>query len=167
MTRACAYQSSSVWSASTGELRSAVICLIDRFRSLGGLPGLREQGQLDAAAQGHDNQMVAKRFFGHGGIPGSSPALRISAAGFRWGAYGEAISTGFTTPRQAVIAWLRSVTHCEILLSPQYRYIGIGVNRHPVSGWSRSPGTWTADLALPLGSAAPSRRWALAAHCPY
>ena len=88
------------------ELRSAVICLINRFRSRGGLPWLRQQGQLDSAAQNHDNQMVVDRYFAHTGIGGSSPASRISAAGFRWGAYGEAISTGFTTPRRAVAAWL-------------------------------------------------------------
>jgi uncharacterized protein YkwD len=144
-----------------------VICLINRFRSRGGLPWLQEQGQLDAAAQNHDNQMVWKRFFGHGGIPASSPALRISAAGFRWGSYGEAISTGFKTAQRAFKAWLRSTGHCEILLSPEYRYIGIGVDSQPVAGWARSPGTWTADLALPLGSASPSRKWGLAAHCPY
>ncbi len=166
-SRACAYQNISVRRASTDELRSAVVCLINRFRSRGGLPGLKEQGQLDAAAQNHDNQMVGKRFFGHGGIPVSSPALRISAAGFAWGAYGEAISTGFRTPQRAVTAWLHSVVHCQILLSPQYRYIGVGVNRSPVSGWTRRPGTWTADLALPLGWASPSRSWGLAGHCPY
>lgn len=166
-SRGCAYQNASVRSASTAELRSAVVCLMNRFRSRGGLPGLREQGQLDAAAQNHDNQMVGKRFFGHGGIPASSPALRISAAGFAWGAYGEAISTGFRTPQRAVAAWLHSVAHCQILLSPEYRYIGVGVNRSPVAGWASAPGTWTADFALPLGSAMPSRNWSLAARCPY
>jgi uncharacterized protein YkwD len=166
-SRACAYQNASVRRASTAELRSAVICLINRFRSQGGLPWLHEQGRLDSAAQNHDNQMVADRYFGHGGIGGTSPASRISAAGFRWGAYGEAISTGFTTPRRAVFAWLHSVVHCQILLSPEYRYIGIGVNRRPIAGWTRSAGTWTADLALPIGWAFPSRSWGLAAHCPY
>jgi uncharacterized protein YkwD len=144
-----------------------VICLINRFRSRGGLPSLRQQGRLDMAAQSHDNQMVARRFFGHGGIPASSPALRISASGFSWGAYGEAISTGFRTPQGAVAGWLHSLVHCQILLSPEYRYIGVGVNRSSVAGWSRIPGTWTADLALPRGWGFPSRRWSLADHCPY
>jgi uncharacterized protein YkwD len=167
MSRACADENTSVRRASAAELRSAVICLINDFRARGGLPRLEQEGRLDAAAQNHDNQMVEKRFFGHGGIPASSPALRITAAGFRWGAYGEAISTGFRTAAQAVWAWLRSTEHCQILLSPEYRYIGIGVDSQPVAGWARSPGTWTADLALPLGWASPSRNWGLAAHCPY
>jgi uncharacterized protein YkwD len=166
-SRACAYENTSVRRASAAELRSAVVCLINRFRSRGGLPWLHQQNQLDSAAQGHDNQMVADRYFGHGGIGGSSPASRISAAGFRWGAYGEAISTGFKTPHQAVSAWLRSVVHCRILLSPLYRYIGIGVSSRSVAGWTRRPGTWTADLALPIGWASPSRSWTLADGCPY
>jgi uncharacterized protein YkwD len=166
-SRACADENASVRTASAQELRSAVICLINRFRSRDGLPGLRQQGQLDAAAQGHDNQMVLAHYFGHTGIGGSTPASRISASGFRWGAYGEAIATGFTTPRRAFSTWLRSVVHCRILLSPQYRYIGMGVNRRPIRGWARSAGTWTADLALPLGWAFPSRSWSLADGCPY
>lgn len=165
--RGCADENASVRTASPSALRSAVRCLIDRFRSRGGLPPLRQQAQLNAAAQGHDNQMVLARYFGHTGIGGSTPASRISASGFRWGAYGEAIATGFTTPRAAVSAWLRSAVHCRILLSPAYRYIGLGVNRRPIRGWAGSAGTWTADLALPLGSASPSRSWGLADGCPY
>ena len=164
---ACAYENASVRRASPDELRSAAICLINHFRGRGGLPRLHQQGQLDAAAQSHDDQMVTDHYFAHTGIGGSTPGLRISAAGFSWGAYGEAISTGFRTPRQAISSWLRSAEHCRILLSPQYRYIGLGVNPRPVGGWTRRPGTWTADLALPLGWAAPSRNWGLADHCPY
>jgi uncharacterized protein YkwD len=144
-----------------------VVCLVNRFRHRAGLPRLRQQGQLDAAAQSHDDQMVARRFFGHGGIPASSPASRISATGFSWGAYGEAISTGYRTPWGAVRAWLRSTEHCQILLSPAYRFVGIGVNPYPVAGWAETPGTWTADLALPLGWRAPSGNWGPASGCPY
>jgi uncharacterized protein YkwD len=164
-SRACPNDTASVRDASAGELRSALICLVNRFRGRAGLPPLEEQNQLDSAAQGHDDQMVSDRYFGHGGAGG--PSLRISAAGFKWGAYGEAISTGFRTPHRAVAAWLRSAVHCQILLSPEYRYIGVGVNPSPVPGSATSPGTWTADLALPLGWAAPSRKWAPANGCPY
>jgi uncharacterized protein YkwD len=105
--------------------------------------------------------MVSRDFFGHG-----SPGARISAAGFDWGAYGEAISTGFRTAWAAVWAWLASSEHCQILLSPSYRFIGIGVDARGVAGWSSS-GTWTADLALPLGWGAPSVDWGPANGCPY
>jgi uncharacterized protein YkwD len=165
--RGCAYQNASVRNASPAQLRSGVVCLINRFRRRDGLPRLREQGQLDAAAQGHTDEMVVDRFFGHGSPSGAGPDRRITANGFSWGAYGEALSTGFRTPRRAVSSWLRSVEHCRILLSPEYRDIGVGVNPGHVAGWASGSGTWTADLALPYGSAAPSRRWAVADGCPY
>lgn len=166
-SRACAYNNTSVWSASPDELRAAVVCLINRARTRRGLPGLYQQGQLDRAAQAHTDQMVDDDFFSHSGLPDSNPGVRISAAGFSWGAYGEAISTGFRTAWDAVHGWLASTEHCRILLSPSYRYVGIGVSPRGVVGVTGGSGTWTADLALPLGSAAPSGDWGPADGCPY
>lgn len=111
--------------------------------------------------------MVSRDFFGHGGTTGSNPGARISAAGFDWGAYGEAISTGFSTPWNAVAGWLASTEHCQILLSPSYRFVGIGVDAQGVAGWTNESGTWTADLALPLGWGSPSGNWGPANGCPY
>ena len=161
-SRACAYADMSVWRASPSELRSAVVCLIDHARAHRGLPFVSQQGQLDAAAQGHSDAMVNQDFFGHG-----NPASRISAAGFRWGAYGEAISTGFRTPWSAVAGWLASTEHCRLLLSPAYRFVGVGVNARGVRGWTGNSGTWTVDLALPYGGGAPSGNWGPANGCPY
>lgn len=161
-SRACAHQNASVSNTSAVELRSAVVCLIDHFRGQRGLPRLREQARLDAAAQGHSNQMVAGNFFAHG-----NPGLRITDAGFDWSAYGEAISTGFPTPRATVLAWLVSPPHCRILLAPTYEFIGVGVAPRPVAGYADLPGTWTADLALPLGWRAPSGNRGPANGCPY
>lgn len=160
--RGCAYARVSVWRASTAELRSAVACLINHVRAHRGLPSLSQQGQLDAAAQGHSNAMVVEDAFGHG-----DPASRISAAGFNWGAYGEAISTGYTTPWSVVAGWMASTYHCQILLSPTYRFLGIGVDPRGVPGWTGNSGTWTADLALPLGWGAPSGNWGPSNGCPY
>jgi uncharacterized protein YkwD len=161
-SRACAHQNTPVWNASPAELRAAVVCLIDHFRGQRGLPRLREQTRLDAAAQGHSNEMVAGDFFAHG-----NPGARITAAGFDWGAYGEAISTGFPTPQATVSAWLSSPPHCRILLSPMYEFIGVGVTPRPVTGYATLRGTWTADLALPLGWRAPSGNVGPANGCPY
>jgi uncharacterized protein YkwD len=161
-SRVCADQNTPVSKASPAELRAAVVCLIDHFRGQRGLPRLREQTRLDAAAQGHTNQMVAGDFFAHG-----NPGTRITAAGFDWGAYGEAISTGFPTPQATVSAWLSSPPHCRILLSPMYEFIGVGVTPRPVTGYATLRGTWTADLALPLGWRAPSGNVGPANGCPY
>jgi uncharacterized protein YkwD len=106
--------------------------------------------------------MVNQNYFGHG-----NPASRISASGFNWGAYGEAISTGYKNPWRAVRGFLASTEHCQLLLSPLYRFVGIGVNARGVHGWTSRSGTWTVDLALPLGWRAPSGNWGPANGCPY
>ena len=161
-SRACADVNVSVWRGSPAELRAAVVCLINHARERRGLPPVAQQARLDAAAQGHSDSMVSQDFFGHG-----NPGSRISAAGFDWGTYGEAISTGFRTPWRAVTGWLASTEHCQLLLSPAYGFVGIGVSPRGVAGWTSYSGTWTADLALPLGWAAPSGDWGHANGCPY
>ena len=162
----CANANTSVWRVPPSVLRSALVCLIDRARARRGLPALYEQRELDSAAQGHSDAMVIHDYFSHEGLRGSSPGARISAAGFDWGAYGEAISTGYRTAWQAIWGWLTSTPHCQILLSPMYRYIGIGIDPHGVPGMTSS-GTWTADLALPLDWPPPSGDWGPANGCPY
>jgi uncharacterized protein YkwD len=144
-----------------------VVCLIDLARSRFGLPSVQEQGELDDAAQAHADQMVSDGTFSHTGAGGSTPGLRLNAAGFRWAAWGEAISTGYATPMRAVKAWLASTDHCQILLSPSYIEVGVGVLRSPVAGLTRRPGTWTADFALPAGRGAPSGNSGPASGCPY
>lgn len=167
VSRACANQNRSVSRAPAREMRAAVVCLLNETRGRFGLPGLRQQSQLDFAAQAHASEMVRGGYFGHIGLNGSDPGGRIGESGFRWSAFGEAISTGFSTPARAVADWLASPEHCRIILSPVYRAIGIGVSAQAVRGFANRPGTWTADLALELRERAPSANWAPAATCPH
>jgi uncharacterized protein YkwD len=166
-SRSCTYSNTSANHASASELRAAVVCLMNRARIRWHLPGLREKARLDRAAQRHSNQMVTDRFFGHYSADGAGPGIRLRRAGFRWSALGEDISTGYPTPRAAVAGWLGSAEHCRILLSPRYRDVGIGINRHPVPGYANVPGTWTADFALPARSSPPSRNSGPANGCPH
>jgi uncharacterized protein YkwD len=165
-SRACAHQNASARYAPAEELRAAVVCLINQERDRWQLPALRQQSQLDRAAQSHDDQMVAGGFFAHSGA-GSNPGSRLTQVGFPWSALGEAIATGFPTPRRAVRAWLASTEHCQIMLSPMYRVVGVGANPSPVRGFANRPGTWTADFALAVGSAPPSSNFGPANGCPY
>jgi uncharacterized protein YkwD len=144
-------------------MRAAVVCLINEQRAAHGLPPLRADHRLNDSAQSWSNRMVATRTFSHGANFGA----RISAAGFRWSAAGENIATGFMTPRQVVNGWMASTGHCENILSPTYRDVGTGVNRHAIGGYSTGPATWTQDFALPMGRSAPSRRFGPMDSCPY
>jgi uncharacterized protein YkwD len=144
-------------------LRRAVMCLINQQRTSRGLPALRESPLLDRSAQGWTDVMVASGIFTHG----ANFAARITAAGFAWSSAGENIATGFGTPRAVVLAWMRSADHCQNILSPYFRDVGIGANGRPVPGWATRPATWTEDFALPAGERPPSGNWGPASHCPY
>src|SRR5947207_12408648 len=76
-SRACAYQNTPVRKASPSELRAAVVCLINRARGHWDLPRLRQQSQLDHAAQLHADQMAGDQIFSHRGARGSDPGLRL------------------------------------------------------------------------------------------
>lgn len=165
--RPCANQDIASTRAAPQDLRGAVVCLINHARTARGLPSLGDARRLTFAAQWHSNDMVEHQDFSHANANGVGPGGRLDRVGFRWSALGEDISTGFPTPRQTVDAWLASPDHCQIMLSPSYREVGIGVDRRPVRGFANVPGTWTADFALPAGAGAPSGNWGPASGCPY
>jgi uncharacterized protein YkwD len=147
-------------------MRDAVVCLINRQRASRHLPTLRGLRRLDRSAQSWANAMVHGDFFSHTGS-GSDPGARIASSGFPWSAVGENIATGFPTPRSVVGAWMSSPDHCRNILSPDYSYIGTGVNANPVGGFSSRPATWTQDFGRPAGASPPSRNWRPASGCPY
>lgn len=149
--------------ASTRTIRRAILCLLRQQRAADHLPPLRESRQLDAAAQRWTNAMVASDNFSHGQDLGA----RINSTGFRWSTAAEDIATGVSTPRAVVRGWMGSPGHCQNILSPQFAFVGIGVNRHAVAGYARHPATWTVDFALPIGMRQPSGNWAPAGACPH
>jgi uncharacterized protein YkwD len=148
---------------STAAARGAVVCLINDTRRAHGLPALRQSGPLDVAAQIWSNAMVASDVFTHS----SSFGQRVTDAGLVWQALAENIATGFPTPRRVVQAWMGSLDHCQNILDPTYRDVGIGINIHGVHGYANRFGTWTADFALPMGRSAPSHNWEAFNRCPY
>lgn len=158
---ACPGSGTSVRAASVEVTRAAVVCEINLQRSAHGLPGVAESATLDNSAQGWSQAMVATHQLTHG----ASFTARISAAGYPWGSAGENIATGYLTPRAVVAAWMASLDHCQNILSPSYRDVGIGEVPSPATG--RSPATWTGDFGLRLGASAASGNSGPADGCPY
>lgn len=159
----CQDADASVTQIDTAAARGAVLCLINDARTAHGLPAYRESRPLDVAAQIWSNVMVTTGVFAHS----ASLGQRVTDAGLDWRDLGENIATGFPTPRLVVQAWLASLGHCQNMLDPSYRLLGIGVNVHPVRGYANRFGTWTTDFALPMGEAAPSHNWGPRNGCPY
>jgi len=115
-------------------IRAAIGCLVDNQRIQAGLAPLSDNAQLQAAAQGHSEDMVARGYFDHTTPDGQQFSDRIFASGYvspsdsYW--MGENIAWGggsFATPSQIVQAWMNSPGHRANILSSTFRDAGVGV----------------------------------------
>jgi uncharacterized protein YkwD len=159
--RSCARAHTRIAAASRAEMRTAVVCLVNRQRTERGLPRLSSSGRLNRSAQGWTNEMVSHRDFSHG----ADFASRISAVGFDWSTVGENIAGGFRTPASVVDAWMASTGHCQNILNPVYKNVGTGLSGGAsISGAS---GTWTEDFGVWIGRTSGSSNFGPADGCPY
>jgi uncharacterized protein YkwD len=116
-----------------GRMGTATLCLLNVQRAAHGLPPLRANRRLRAAAITHSLDMVRHGYFGHealGGLRLSSRVIRAryTTRGGRW-TLGENIGAGtgrLSTARQMVAAWMRSPPHRANVLSGGFRDVGVG-----------------------------------------
>jgi uncharacterized protein YkwD len=159
----CVDSRARIGSVPRGAIERATLCLINRERSERGLPRLHTSRLLVRSAQRWTNTMVRDRSFSHG----TDFSARISAVGFNWSRAGENIADGYRTASAAVTAWMRSVGHCQNILTPNFRDAGAGFDRGSALGGGSLKGTWTLDLALGMHQRALSENWTPAEGCPY
>lgn len=97
---------------------------------------LRPNVTLSRAALAHATDMAERSQLAHEGRDGSTPAERVTRAGYRWRSVGENIASGPTTPEAVVDGWVRSPHHCANLMAPQFTEMGIAysVNRASEAG---------------------------------
>ena len=102
-----------------------VIDLSNVPRLLKGCPALKPSERLKKAAQGHADDMSAKRYFSHTSRDGRTFDQRIKAAGWKKPG-GENIARGFSATTAVVTAWMDSPGHRRNILDCKFRYIGVG-----------------------------------------
>jgi uncharacterized protein YkwD len=137
--------------ASLARLDRATLCLMNAERAAHGLPRLRSQRSLHAAARRYARSMVHGKFFDHVSPSGSTMTSRVRATAYlkRAGAWslGENIAWGggsLGTPRAIVNAWMHSAGHRANLLNPRFRDVGVGIAAGiPVGG---AGGTYVTDF---------------------
>jgi uncharacterized protein YkwD len=106
-------------------------------------PPLSMAPQLVVAARAHSFDMGARRYFDHVTPEGAAPGDRMHAAGWQSGYTGENIYGGPATAEEVVDGWMRSPGHCKNIMSPHYRYIGVGYAEVPGSPFTHY---WTQDF---------------------
>lgn len=102
---------------------------------------LKLVASLNKAALRHARDMAQHSYMAHVGRDGSTPAGRVTAAGYVWRAVGENVASGSNTPEQAVEDWLKSPGHCANLMSKAYTEMGVAFAVNPASAagiyWSQ------------------------------
>jgi uncharacterized protein YkwD len=136
---------------SVGRADEAILCLVDQQRAQAGLPALRADAALGAAATRHSQDMVARDYFSHYGPSGSSPEARARSAGFcrRVCRISEDLAWGtnvLATPAATVDHWMHSAGHRAVILDRRARVTGVGVV-YRAPGQRGSAATVTEDFA--------------------
>lgn len=110
----------------------SILAAVNLQRALAGIPPLIQQPALVDAAYTRSIDMAVRRYLAHVDPADGSQAAEelLRANGFR----GQAAELLFQTERPvsevsqaAVDAWLQDPDHSLILLSPEFRYTGIGI----------------------------------------
>jgi uncharacterized protein YkwD len=142
-------------------VRSAVLCLINRKRAENDESPLQPSGQLEQAAEGHCQELIADDYFAHVSPSGETPVDRIRDTGYipnpnvgyvigenlAWGTY------QLSTPQAIVAAWIASAGHLANILEANYVETGIAVTPAvPASLAAGAPGaTYAQEFGVIVG----------------
>ncbi|HEX8156629.1 MAG TPA: CAP domain-containing protein [Solirubrobacteraceae bacterium] len=112
---------------------NAILCLVNRERTMRGLAAVRVSQQLSQSAIAHSKDMVEHRFFSHADSGGMSFRERVARSGYvrngatyiaetlAWGSYELA------TPVELMRSLMRSPSHKRAILEGRFRDIGVGL----------------------------------------
>jgi uncharacterized protein YkwD len=129
----------------------AVTCLVNWARVEHGGSRLARRPALREAAQLKGQRVAACRELSH--TPCGAPVtLGVSAAGYRYAAFGENLfagTWGHVSAREVVAAWLGSPMHRANILRPMFRHVGVAPVRAPGLLEGTDAVVWAATFASP------------------
>ncbi|BFV55204.1 hypothetical protein KCMC57_up03080 [Kitasatospora sp. CMC57] len=120
-----------------------VLDLVNTERSKNGCGPVKANSKLQAAAQGHSDDMAARNFFSHTNPDGNGPQPRIEAAGYRWSTWGENIARGQQDAAAVMDAWMKSPGHRANILNCAFTEMGLGTHFASGGPW------WTQNFGAP------------------
>lgn len=103
---------------------------INRLRTASGLPALRADPVLSAAAAAQACAMAARGRMAHSG-GGRGPGATLRQAGYRFSVVAENVAAGPWDMGQVLGAWQSSPRHVANMTIPQTREMGIAVATGP------------------------------------
>jgi uncharacterized protein YkwD len=134
-------------------LEDRVLVLVNERRAAGAMcgaswlapaPPLSIDETIRTAARLHSADMGAQSYFSHQSADGRTFDARMREAGydgpFPWG---ENIAAGNATAEATVEQWMNSPHHCENVMAPGFRVLGVGYAFEPASTYRHY---WTQDF---------------------
>lgn len=126
-------------SKADGQVKSYAIDMTDNgllsasndFRAQSGLPSLSLNSQLDKAAQAKAEDMAKKDYWSHDSPQGLKPWDFIPNDEYKYLKAGENLAYGFITSRSAVLGWMNSAKHKEIMMDKDFSDVGFGIVNIP------------------------------------
>ncbi|WP_240667625.1 CAP domain-containing protein [Streptomyces luteoverticillatus] len=117
-----------------------IVDMVNAERAKAGCSPVAINAKLQAAAQGHSDDMAARNYYDHTSPEGKGPGDRITAAGYHWSTYGENIFKSPQDARTAMDGWMKSSGHRSNILNCSFKEIGVGVNFASNGPW------WTQNF---------------------
>ena len=117
-----------------GGLARGVFAMANRQRRLHGVPQLEWSDTVAIAARRHSMNMMDRGFFSHRDPVRGPLGARLHADKVSWSRCGENIfrEHGMDDPADAAIeGWMRSPSHIQSLLDPQFTHTGVGIAISP------------------------------------
>jgi len=133
-------------------VRESMLRIVNAARLVAGRPPLDLDPQLNAAAQAHADDMLARTYYAHQSPEGTLPRARLLTVGYLADVVGENLAAGQTSVENVMEAWLHSVDHRRNLLDPRFVQLGVGI---AVGSYQhRYKVLWVQDFARPRQPAA-------------
>ena len=89
---------------------------------------------LLSAARAHAEQFARTGRISHEGSDGSTPAQRVTAAGYVT-SVGKNVAAGQTSPEEVVTAWMKPEPHRRSLLNPRFTAAAVATIDAPATRW--------------------------------
>jgi uncharacterized protein YkwD len=118
--------SSNILGSSASLTAADITSFVNLVREQHGLNPLIFNQELSTAATAKAQAILNTQTFSHT-PPGFEPWEFLDNTGYRYAKAGENLATNFFTSEQVVKGWLRSTTHRENLLNPEYTQTGVGI----------------------------------------
>ena len=135
-------------SSTTQEIRD-LVRLVNAHREKAGCNELVWMDPIAAVAQKHSDDMVARGYFSHVSLEGTTPFQRLERAGLRFIRAAENIAAGQQTAEQVMTSWLNSPGHRRNIEDCAMREHGIGLSRgSKVLPYGTITNAWTHNFTV-------------------